>query len=331
VCIIIHREPGAGHLSDDIIRHHRRVNPDGFGIAWRGPNGVESIKFAPNDFERFHERLKSIDADAGVEYVAHFRTATHGKPCEDLSHPFTYEDAKDGKVVVFHNGIIPITPAEGDSDTGTFVRAVLAKLAPRWWAKSAYKFLVEEAIGYSRLLVMTNNETVRFGSTNHGGWNKRDGLWFSTTALPYSSSTSQTYGGSTVKSLSSGGTTSDPKAPTRLPQSWKGWVKGADGIWRQKPEGSNDEPGTSEDDDNYDEPLGWYQKGPDGVNHYIEALTEEEDDHGDMCGDCLCTVCDTVGEWYVIDGQTYVDIEHSEEDADEETDEVMERLQREAM
>ncbi len=333
MCLIIHRDADGPNLPDNIIMHQKHANPDGFGIAWRDKvtGMVDWVKFSPQDFERFYQRLKSIDADTEIEYVAHFRTATHGPKCEEMSHPFVYDDAKEGQVVVFHNGIIPIQTPKNISDTAQFVESVLAKLTPRWWVKAAYRFLIGESIGYSRLLIMTDNETVTFGR----GWEKRDGINYSTTPIPASYGKASYYvpgvgnvGATSGKGEEKGGQKWTPKASSWVEN--QDWVKGADGFWHhtstlspQELSGLNsdelhDEPDTSAVEDTEpevtDSGLGWYQSG-----HYIEALTADEDKHGDQFGTAICTICRTIGDFYLIDGTTYIDIKHGDdEDPDEE-------------
>ena len=297
MCIIIHREESA-NLPNDIIEHNRRVNPDGFGIAWRENGKLHSVKFGPEDFEPFRNLLKSIDRKKKVEYVAHFRTATHGPKCEEMSHPFSYNDAKDGEVLVFHNGIIGIQTPGHLSDTAQFVKAVLSKIQSRWWLKGAYKFLVEEAIGYSRLLVMTKDVTVRL---NESQWTERNGIWYSTEPIPK------------YKTGWSGG--------AKVPYATPSWTP-AGSNWNKDSEDAatvvNGLVGfgeTVESESN----KGWYQSG-----HYIEALTETHE-KGDVWGTAICTICHTIGDFYLIDGTTYVDIRHDDPMAedDEEDEETM--------
>ena len=153
MCIIIHREKG--NVPNAILESNRHRNPDGFGIAWRENGSLKWQKFAPSEYGPFHQLLKNLDRDGTTEYVAHYRLATHGKPSQELSHPFEYEDEAEGTVLVFHNGIIPISTPKDESDTRYFVNRILKQLPSGWWHNPALVYLVEEAIGSSRLLVMT--------------------------------------------------------------------------------------------------------------------------------------------------------------------------------
>ena len=188
MCLIVHRLPGGGNIPSDVIRQNLGFNGDGFGIAWRDNGKVEYQKFSPDDDEQFVRLLKQIDARRGVEYVAHFRKATHGACTQDLAHPFPYTDAKGDEILVFHNGVIDIkTHGKQESDTSAFVARVMSRLPHRWWKIGHLKFLVEQSIGWSRMLVMTADETIRL---NEQDWKVMGGIWYSTDPIwkPYSTS-----------------------------------------------------------------------------------------------------------------------------------------------
>jgi len=279
MCLIVHRPVKNGksgsHIPNDVIDYNKRINPDGFGIAWREDRVLRHAKFGPKDFEDFRSLLKRIDADGRLEYVAHFRRATHGPACYDLSHPFVYDDAKAGETLVFHNGIIDIDTEKTESDTSRFVKNILAKLETRWWAKSALRFLVEGAVGYSRLLIMTKDETVRL---NEDDWRTEGGIWYSTYPGATSSSTYGMYGKSAYGSY----------------QAFK----------------DKDANHWTDDEDDYEEEAvvvkgKWLHEG-----HYVSPLNEVAEDHGDKTGNLVCDTCKTLGEYYILDGKVYPDIKH---------------------
>jgi predicted glutamine amidotransferase len=307
MCLIIHRptngKRGTGsNVPGDVLDYNSRLNPDGFGIAWRDPKrGLLHEKFAPgkDEYRRFFDLLKSIDRQATVEYVAHYRKATHGAPCKELSHPFVYEDPSAGPVLVFHNGIIPIKTSKGESDTSEFVKRVLANIEPRWWEKPAYKYLIEESIGYSRLLIMTNEGTYRF---NQSQWESQQGIWYSTTPRSYSYSSGK------------------GKAWSDYPSSTKPYAS------KLTTSAFLDERYGDDDDDDYEEDefldglgftsvsskpsaSGWYQLG-----HHVTPVSQVDDPEADRTGDrygvAVCDTCKTSGEFYVIDGKVYLDVPH---------------------
>lgn len=295
MCLIAHRtvpkgKKGGSNIPNEVIDYNRQRNPDGFGLAWRDKTGLHHEKFGPNQFHPFRDLLKDIDRQTGVEYAAHFRMATHGPACLDLSHPFSYRDPKAGDVLVFHNGIIDIDTKRGESDTSAFVSRVLARMEPRWWDNSAYRYLVEGAIGWSRLLVMTNEESVRL---NQSAWYKMSGIWYSTTPLPI---------GPTKPTP---GIVPTVRAVTKYvpPVEWRG-------DW-------------DEDEDEEDDlvtmaeaaaspSLGWYSNG-----HHVSPVSDMADDmgdEGDRYGTAVCDQCRTTGEFYVIEGKVYLDVPHGQRD-----------------
>lgn len=287
MCLIIHRDLNGkrgSNVPNAVLDHNARSNPDGFGIAWRDGKKLRHEKFdaGKKAFEDFRSLLKRIDRDPGTEYVAHFRKATHGPVCKALSHPFSYEDPEEGEVLVFHNGIINIDTEPGESDTSAFVKRVLSRIAPRWWESNAYRFLVEESIGWSRLLVMTRRASVRI---NEESWVKRDGIWYSTNPLPsYGTGTSYTRPG-----ISTGGTI---MRPVTTP-------------WRGDEEDEEDEDVAPLPAGTTQSATGWYQNG-----HHITPLTSERDVDGDRYGTATCDVCRTIGEFFVIGGKVFIDVAH---------------------
>lgn len=301
MCLIAHRERGA-NIPNAVIDHNRTANPDGFGIAWRDGKSLRHAKFGPghDEYERFKALLKSIDKRTEVEYVAHWRTATHGAKCVDLSHPFTYTDKHDGDVLIFHNGIINISVPKGESDTSHFVKAVLAGLEPRWYRRDATRFLVEAAIGYSRLLVMTRDMTLRL---NEGQWQKKNGIWYSTNPLPtYTQAGVKAYGGYGQSKWGD----------------YRSWLDDDDddegGVLdlteRQTDlliEGDPEDEVIEDAHAFSDGPAkGWYH-----MNHFVRPVREEEDAEGDLFGTAKCSVCNTEGEYYIIKNKAYIDVPHS--------------------
>lgn len=192
VCLIAFRpspkegsEPSnipASVVSTAFARH-----PNGTGIAYRRvENGRPFLvveRFGPDDAARAREVISRVDA-SGVEYAAHWRLATSGPRDAQHAHPYTYDDPDPtvGGVAVFHNGIISIGHNhETASDTETFVAEVLAALPSRWWDSPVYRYLVSETIGYSKLVIMTADETA-FVNSSYGHWT--NGLWYSSDEKP---------------------------------------------------------------------------------------------------------------------------------------------------
>lgn len=278
MCLIIHREAGdtTSKVPQYVLDYNKYSNPDGFGLAWREPDGLKYEKFgaSPDDYRAFETLLKVIDA-TDYEYVAHFRKATHGPVCKELSHPFPYEDPKQGEVLVFHNGIIGIDIEKGESDTSQFVKTVLSNMDSSWWKKPAYRYLVENSIGWSRLLIMTENETVRLRAKD---WQSEDGIFYSCQPAPPS-----------LKSY-----------PAK--ESYEAFGLTGD-----------------DDDDEYDYIAGvgvaaknmklgseWKHAG-----HWVAAESYNKDEFlEEEYGFAKCRTCGADGEWYIVDGATYTEMDH---------------------
>lgn len=299
MCLIIHRpvsEKGRGsNVPNEILEYNRRKNPDGFGLAWRKKGVLNYEKFGPRDYDTFYELLKKIDKQTDIEYTAHYRLATHGPINEAMAHPFVYDDKKAGEVAIFHNGVIPITAPNTESDTSQFVKTVLSRLASQWWKKGAYKFLVEQSMGWSRLLVMTDTDTVMLSDD----WKLLGGIWYSTEPGPWRPVGKPTTADKAGEDFTYG----------RSAYSGKGYTPPAEWL--------------SEDgEDNEDDLL--YQKYTDAVSqsgwkdhgHWVEPITENYDNAGDVSGEVVCTTCNGYGDYYRIDGQFFFDVSHVETEDD---------------
>lgn len=316
MCLIVHRnlsESGRGsNLPNEVIDANQHANPHGFGIAWRTAEGIAHEKFGPESFEDFRARLKSIDKMTGVEYVAHFRTATQGPPCQELSHPFTYEDPEVGTIYVFHNGIIDIRARQDESDTQVFVRDVLAQLPSAWWTNPALSYLVTEAIGWSRLVLMTPTETVR---VNESDGKIKGGIWYSTEPLPAWRRVATTGTG-----VATWATSREPAATTGAIVPWRGTEDAVaaydrwdayrhDDDWKAKTPITDDPDLVVTGQTAGDIPYGtWSHNG-----HIIVPLGFVSA-KGDTSGAVKCTVCLTDGEYYRIEGNVFITLDHDDID-----------------
>lgn len=272
MCLIAHRNKPGVHIPDDVIEYNLRMNPDGFGIAWRDPDeGLLYEKFSPRRSNDFVALLKRIDA-TDMEYTAHWRKATHGTVDEEMSHPYPYEDEEGGQYLLFHNGIIEIKPEAGKSDTWQFANGVMSRLPSRWWDNPALVFLVENAIGWSRIIIMDfdSDENIFL---NEDDFREIDGMLYSTYPKGY--------------------TTATPTAGTTTGK----WVSPTPGIETFIPAKAASL--VSE--------VVWYHAG-----HAVVPLTQHEDptNDEDLYGACRCSICGTEGEFMVIEGQRYIEIDH---------------------
>ena len=300
MCLIVHRPTAGAHLPNAIIDSNLSYNDDGFGLAWREGGRLRYRKFGPADHQAFKAFLKKID-QTDNEYMAHFRMTTHGPSNKDMAHPYLYSDEEVGDVLVFHNGIIPISTPSDKSDTLVFVESVLSQLPSKWWEQPALKYLVESGIGYSRLGIMTGEESIRITGDNK--WVFQNGIYYSTTPMR-STTTSWQYNGG-----------------------WndEDWYKTYQS--NSAPKASSAASGASSEKNN-DKQIGFSKltagQGTVGkswihVGHTVEPTDEPEIVEGEAYGEAWCRNCDTLGEYYIIDNKVYVELSHKvEKDDDEE-------------
>jgi len=295
MCMIAHRPASSdargSNIPNKVIDTAIGRHPDGFGIAWREAGALRHEKFGPLEFAQFRDLLKKLDKQSDIEYTAHWRFATSGKPCRDLSHPFIYTDPIEGDVAVFHNGVIDIaTGGSHESDTSVFVRDVLARLPSGWWNNPAIEFLVGESIGWSRLLVMTAAETVSLQEED-GKWD--GGIWYSSEHREYPATTWKKPVATTPSALS---------------------VLSDDPIWRPTSATSYTRVDEGEEADDWEDIYGspiisgntWSHGG-----HELQRMYDfDRKKDGEYPQSMMCDECYTMGDAYVISGKTYIDIGH---------------------
>lgn len=271
-----------------MIRH-----ADGFGVAWRefGADGAPHLKvekFGPANRKQFRKALKRVDR-SGSEYVAHFRFATQGPRVQSLAHPYEYVDPNEGRVLVFHNGVIDIRAEKHESDTEVFVRDVLATLPSAWWRDPAMRFLVTAAIDWSKLVIMTATETINLHDSR-GGWD--GGIWYSSEHKAYKL-TAAIYG----SAIGTQTVIVPPKSAVASAQvllpSTTDWEFEAD---------TDEWEGTHR---------ARYAPGLMHAGHKVsEIVVIDRSRDGDWAGGVTCDECQTVGDAYVIEGTVFMDLSH---------------------
>lgn len=318
------RPKGAGHLSNAVIDTAMQRHADGFGLMWRDADGLHTQSWAPGARKAFRKALKALDR-SGIEYASHFRYATSGPKDEAMAHPYTYEDPDPavGTVAIMHNGVIGIAHDRAkESDTAAFVRLVLAKLPSRWWTQGHLVYLVNEAIDWSRLVIMTATETVNLHE-DKGDWDK--GIWYSSDHRPNSwksgyrsSSTGYSNGtwkhpdscictacaGTTLKALPAQTVVYPTTMPTTGGKSAAsaaaalGLVEKPCSVIRT-----------------VDAPMQFRHGGHNLTSVVDIDLAAGDADYEDAV---ICETCETIGTVYVIDGTYWIDMAHLNADDDED-------------
>lgn len=276
MCLIAYRPEGGPRIPKSVVDHNRYANPDGFGLMWRGPGGVETQTFAPKDSKSFIKRLRAIESK-GVEFAAHWRRATHGPTTKEMAHPFTYTDADGVPIALMHNGIIDVKPPSSMSDTAMFVADYLAPLPYGWWHNAGITRLIEKVIDWSRFLLMTPTETVFI---QHDLWEneaKHGGIHYSCSPIWKRFTASK---------------------PTQIPVVYEDY---------------DDDYGLIDDDEDDEATMKWlatmqWEHGPDG--HAVIPMSQTDRAGDDRSGRAYCIDCGKEGTYNQVEGQTYVSIPH---------------------
>lgn len=331
MCLIAYRPHGASNIPKDVVSTALNRHPDGFGLMWRDASGLHTQSFAPNQRKRYRKALAELDRSK-TEYAAHFRWATSGPRNTEMAHPYVYNDpdASVGQVAVMHNGVISIQHDHAkESDTNAFVRLVLAALPSRWWTVPALVYLVNEAIGYSKFVIMTKDETVNLHD-KRGSWD--GGIWYSSDHKP-APPVIRTVGSSQYGSWDNGTQRWVP-----APSNGQGYVVGASGTAYGATSGKGATPDagtqraltvvppatggksavasaaalgliapTTSVIRSVDEPLGFRHGGHNLTAIKSIDLTGADLDYEDSV---ICDTCETVGTVYVVDGQALIDMAH---------------------
>jgi len=181
MCIAIYHDPGCP-LSKDEFQNSWENNPDGGGFTYFNESGDLTIKKSMEMGKMYDEYEEAIEnfGDSSP-FAVHFRIATHGGVNIHNAHPFR----ADANTVVMHNGIIPVLMEKGDkrSDTRVFVEEYMSRL-PKGWLDDEYLVdMVEEYIGSSKLIILTNDPKLKsflyILNEEQGHWNEEKTKWYS--------------------------------------------------------------------------------------------------------------------------------------------------------
>lgn len=152
MCLII-ASPDAEPIDFYTCRAATRANMDGFGIAYLRPSGVGIRKYQYLD-PRDQVRLIRKAARRGP-YIVHWRLAcAHGDKQQvnkRLAHPFRLSPG----AAIAHNGILPVLPPKGESDTSMLVQAMIESGATSAAAAiDAIACADRDSIGYNKFAAL---------------------------------------------------------------------------------------------------------------------------------------------------------------------------------
>lgn len=325
---------GGANIPHEVIDTAIGRHADGFGVAWRevGADGQPTLrveKYGPDGAKAFRKMLKRVDR-SGSEYVAHFRFATQGPKVQRLAHPYEYDDPIEGRVLVFHNGIINIKAESHESDTQVFVERVLAELPSGWWRTPALKYLVTAAIDWSKLVIMTATETVNLHESR-GDWD--GGIWYSSDHKPAAwkqwrnDGKGSQWGGRAVGTPMATPTSIVPYSASScdlLPDDTAKSARESADVFEASGESDIELEGGFDGDGNFivsPTTRTWLPTGKNnryGLKHAGHNVTEvvviDRGRDDEWLQSVVCDVCKTMGDAYVIDGTVWIDMSHFDRD-----------------
>lgn len=192
MCVIAIKNKGVNMPDEKTLKAMWTNNPHGAGFMYADYDGKVYIDKGYMDWTAFHERIKSFGDPETVRDMAvviHFRIATHGGILPGNTHPFPVSDNVPSlvklrcacKLAIAHNGIIPIKPRKGISDTMEWTASELApfsKAHPGWYKDDALMQQIGHRI-QSKLAVLDGSGYIAYyGDFIH----ELDGMIYSNTS-----------------------------------------------------------------------------------------------------------------------------------------------------
>lgn len=163
MCIAIWKEKDM-LLSKDTLKNSWDANPDGAGFMYAEEGKVHIVK----GLMTFQDFLEAYEPHKDKACALHFRIATHGNVDAANTHPFRVSDT----LGLVHNGIINNISCDIDtamSDTWHFTEKIM-KPFEQHWQHPGFQSLVENFIGFSKLILLD-------GEGNFSIYNEKQGMW----------------------------------------------------------------------------------------------------------------------------------------------------------
>lgn len=173
MCIAIAKKAGA-IITDDILERCFKKNQDGCGFSYIDQGGRLRVNKSLV-FDRFHADYRAAEAlNPRSPFLIHFRIKTHGTVDLDNCHPFMIDENH----VFIHNGVISKVPNHASmSDTRVFNQQILQQLPRGWFSNPAIKVMLEDYIGYSKLVILKRNGEINIINEKSGFW--EGDVWYS--------------------------------------------------------------------------------------------------------------------------------------------------------
>ena len=155
------------------LRRCYDANPDGAGFMYAEDKQLHVKK----GYFTFKEFYKEYRPHGDKQVLIHFRIKTHGPINKDNCHPFLVNSG----LGFIHNGIISGYGSNTKSDTIEFNESILQKIVAKHGNNSLFDDpmveLIENVIGYSKLVFLDRHGNYTIMNENKGNWN--DGVWYS--------------------------------------------------------------------------------------------------------------------------------------------------------
>lgn len=201
MCLLIFIPAGKIPLYEN-VRNASYTNGDGFGWAIENAARDGFHVGKSMDFEAAwsaFESCRSLNPDGNALF--HLRWATHGSTSLDNVHPFYIgrEDESDGvtgvstldsRVIMAHNGILPLSPKDDRSDTKLFAEDYMPYFVYDLDDDKVWADIEEWARGSKLVFLVTGDINLQYGAyianEKDGHFHKEDGCWYSNTSYVYS-------------------------------------------------------------------------------------------------------------------------------------------------
>ena len=149
------------------------ANPDGAGFMF-AENKKLNVQKGYFTFKDFYKEYKPHE---NKQVLLHFRIKTHGPIDKTNCHPFLVNSG----LGFIHNGIISGYGDNKESDTIAFNKAILKKIVAKHGNNSLFDDpmveLIENVIGYSKLVFLDRHGNYKIMNEDKGSWH--DGVWYS--------------------------------------------------------------------------------------------------------------------------------------------------------
>jgi hypothetical protein len=172
MCIAIMKSANK-KISKSTLRRCYDANPDGAGFMYAEDKQLVVKK----GYFTFKEFYKEYRPHGDKQVLIHFRIKTHGPIDKNNCHPFLVNSG----LGFIHNGIISGYGSNSKSDTIEFNESILQKIVAKHGNNSLFDDpmveLIENIIGYSKLVFLDRHGNYKIMNENKGAWN--NGVWYS--------------------------------------------------------------------------------------------------------------------------------------------------------